>query len=296
MRFLLLTGLSGAGKSTAARYLEDMGVFCVDNLPPMMIRKFMEACDSSGLTCPAVAFSVDVRSGAFFDANAVVQMMAALQPLGYQMEILFLEASDQKLLDRYKETRREHPLQQTYHTLEDSIAAERNVLMPLREIASHVIDTSSMKAKVLKDKLQKIVSGTETASFHVQVMSFGFKRGIPREADLVYDVRFLPNPFYIPELCRNSGLDDNVRDFVLGHAVTQEFLAKVTDLLRFLIPHYQQEGKHRLVIAIGCTGGAHRSVAITEAIGKALRESNYSVETLHRDIEIEQAHWLTDAL
>ena len=170
------------------------------------------------------------------------------------------------------------------------------MLTPLREGASYVVDTSTMKTRALKALLQRIVTGNEedASALRVQVMSFGFKRGLPREADLVWDVRFLPNPFYIPSLCRHSGLDSDVRDFVLGHPVTREFLERVTGMLEFLLPNYQAEGKHRLVIGIGCTGGAHRSVAIAEAIGAHLREKGVPVEVMHRDVDIEQAHWLTE--
>lgn len=296
MRFLLLTGMSGAGKTSAMRYLEDLGVFCVDNLPPMMMLKFMEACQNSGLTCPAVAFAVDVRGGSFFDADAVVKLLMEVRPLGYQIQTIFLDSSDEVLVNRFKETRREHPLAGDYATLEQTIEAERNMLTPLKESASYVIDTTGMKPRTLQSKMRRIVTGDEKNenTIRIQVMSFGFKRGLPREADLVYDVRFLPNPFYIPELCRHSGMDSDVRDFVMNHPVTKEFMERITGLLSFLIPHYQEEGKHRLVIAIGCTGGAHRSVAITEAIAAYLREKEYAVDVMHRDVDVEQAHWLTD--
>lgn len=292
MRFLLLTGMSGAGKTTTIRFLEDMGVFCVDNLPPMMIVKFLEAC-ASALNCHTVAFSVDVRSGAFFDADAVCRLMLETTQLGYHMETLFMEASDETLLSRFKETRRDHPLASDTVTLREAIAAERNMLQPLREIANYVIDTSSMRPQKLRSTLEKIVKSGETTDdrIRIEVMSFGFKRGLPREADILFDVRFLPNPFYIPELCRHSGLDADVRDFVMQHPVTREFMTKVCDMLDFLLPHYHEEGKRRLVIAIGCTGGAHRSVAITEAIGDYLRTHGYQVETNHRDKDVEQAHW-----
>ena len=296
MRFLLLTGLSGAGKTSAMRSLEDMGVFCVDNLPPMMMIKFMEACETSSMNCPMVAFAVDVRSGAFFDAQAVCRLMMETQPLGYKVETLFLEASDEVLLARYKETRREHPLAGDSVTLTEAIAAERGMVQPLREMANYVIDTSALRGRDLKKRLEQIVhrDGTTEIPFRVEVMSFGFKRGLPRQADLVYDVRFLPNPFYIPELCRHSGQDEDVRRFVMEHPVTQEFVKKTEDLLDFLLPHYREEGKHRLVIAVGCTGGAHRSVAIAEALGAYLQAKGNRVVITHRDMDVEQAHWLTE--
>ena len=296
MRFLLLTGLSGAGKTSAIRYLEDLGAFCVDNLPPMMIVRFMEACEKSSLRVPLVAFAVDVRSGAFFDANAICKTILETQSLGYRLETLFLEASDDVLVSRYKETRREHPLANGTVSLTEAIADERNMLQPLRETANYLIDTTGLRTKALQKQLQQIVqageSAPEQAPLRIEVMSFGFKRGLPRQADLVFDVRFLPNPFYIPELCRHSGLDADVRDFVMKHPATEAFMGHITELLDFLLPHYVEEGKHRLAIAIGCTGGAHRSVAITEAIAAFLRERGYQVDANHRDLDLEQAHWL----
>ena len=292
MRFLLLTGMSGAGKTAATRYLEDMGAFCVDNLPPMMILKFMEACQSTAMHCPLVAFAVDVRSGEFFDAKAVCKLIAETRQLGYQIETLFMEAGEDVLVSRYKETRRDHPLASETVSLTEAIAQEREMLTPLRETANYVIDTSNLKPRALQRKLEQIVKtdGTE-APLRMEVLSFGFKRGLPRQADLVFDVRFLPNPFYMEELCRHTGLDADVRDFVMNHPVTQEFMDKVKDMLAFLLPHYQEEGKHRLVIAVGCTGGAHRSVAIAEAIAEFLSQKKYQVDVNHRDLDLEQAHW-----
>ena len=298
MRFLLLTGLSGAGKTAATRYLEDMGAFCVDNLPPMMMLKFMEACQTSAMHCKLVALAVDVRSGEFFDAKAVSQLIDETRHLGYEIETLFMEASDDVLVSRYKETRRDHPLANENVTLMQAIAQEREMLEPLRETANYVIDTSGLKPKALQRKLQTIVAqddGAAGAPMRLEIMSFGFKRGLPRQADLVFDVRFLPNPFYIEGLGRHTGLDEDVREFVMQHPVTEEFMRKVTDILDFLLPHYQEEGKHRLVIAIGCTGGAHRSVAIAEAIGAYLREKKYQVEVNHRDLDMEQARWKNGA-
>ena len=295
MRFLLLTGLSGAGKTAATRYLEDSGAFCVDNLPPMMILKFMEACQTSAMHCKLVAMSVDVRSGEFFDAKAVRKLIDETRELGYEIETLFMEASDEVLVSRYKETRRDHPLASGSVTLTEAIAEEREMLEPLRESANYVIDTSLLKTKALQKKLQDILSTDGTPSpLRVEVLSFGFKRGLPRQGDLVFDVRFLPNPFYIEGLCRHSGLDDDVRDFVMDHPVTREFMVKVKDMMDFLLPHYKEEGKHRLVIAVGCTGGAHRSVAIAEAIADHLRKSGMQVDVTHRDLDVEQAHWKQD--
>ncbi|MDO4483218.1 MAG: RNase adapter RapZ [Clostridia bacterium] len=292
MRFLVLTGMSGAGKTSAARYLEDMGAFCVDNLPPMMMLKFMEACQSTSLRRPLAALAVDVRSGEFFDAKGVSKLIRETQALGYEVETLFLDAADEVLVSRYKETRRDHPLADDNTSLTEAIAMEREMLAPLRETANYVIDTSTLRTRALQKKLQAIVNSDGSAvSFRIEIMSFGFKRGIPRQGDLVYDVRFLPNPFYIEGLGRHTGLDEDVRDFVMNHPVTEEFMQKATDMLDFLLPHYQEEGKHRLVIAVGCTGGAHRSVAIAEAIGRHLRDNGYQVDVNHRDLEMEKASW-----
>ena len=294
MRFLLLTGMSGAGKTAALRFLEDMGAFCVDNLPPNMLVRFMESFDSLQTGTTLTALSVDVRSHAFFDPHAVAQLMVETQSLGYQIETLFLEASDDVLVSRYKESRRDHPLANERVSLTEAISQERSFLQPLRETASYLIDTTNLRLRSLQKKLEEIVRGGEGEEgrqpFRLEVMSFGFKRGLPKSADLVFDVRFLPNPFYIPELCRHTGMDEDVRDFVMNNEVTRTFMEKVTGMLDFLIPHYQEEGKHRMVIAVGCTGGAHRSVAITEAVGAHLKEMGYQTMITHRDVDVEQAH------
>ena len=292
MHFLILTGMSGAGKTVAIRYLEDLGALCVDNLPPMMLMPFMEACQNSQNTLVAIA--ADVRSGEFFDARAVTIIIDEARAAGYTIDTVFFDASDEVLVNRYKESRRDHPLSPEGYALEDAIREERERLQPLKETATHLIDTSELRPRGLQKQLNAIaLSADQAPAMKVEVMSFGFKRGIPRNADLVYDVRFLPNPFYIPELGRHTGLDADVREFVIGHPVTQEFLTKVVDLLAFLLPNYITEGKHRLVIAIGCTGGAHRSVAITEYIAKKLDELGYRASASHRDIMLEQAQWNT---
>jgi len=292
MKYMIVTGQSGAGKTACVRYLEDKGSFCMDNIPPMMIPKLMEAFDSTVTRYQTVAIGVDVRSGEFFDAQAVAQMLRELVQLGHVVEVVFMEANDETLLNRYKETRREHPLCQEGLNLTEAIAEERNRLMPLRETANYIIDTTGLNSRAIKKTLNEVLGGGETeAPLRVDVMSFGFKRGLPRQADLVLDVRFLPNPFYIESLCRHTGQDEDVRDFVIRHPVTIEFLQKYKELLNFLIPHYKDEGKHRLVIAVGCTGGVHRSVAIAENLGAFLREQGYPTEINHRDMLLEQARW-----
>lgn len=294
MHFLILTGLSGAGKTLAIRYLEDLGALCVDNLPPMMLVPFMEACQTTNLHAPMVAIAADVRSGEFFDAMAVVKMIDEARSVGFHIDTLFVEASEDVLVNRYKESRRDHPLAGEGISLEAAIRDERNRLEPLRETANHLINTSTLKPRALQKILSEIVTHADDKSpLRVEILSFGFKRGIPREGDLVFDVRFLPNPFYIAEMGSHTGLDADVQEFVLGHPVTQEFLAKCIDMLEFLLPHYIEEGKHRLVIAVGCTGGAHRSVAISEYIYAELQRMGHRVTIHHRDLALEQAHWAT---
>ncbi len=293
MNYLIVTGQSGAGKTACVRYLEDQGCFCVDNLPPVILPRLIEAFDAAPLRVPTVAIGVDVRSGEFFDANAVAKMIQELRQTGRRIETIFMEAGEESLLDRYKETRREHPLCQEGLTLTQAISEERSRLQPLREQANYVIDTTGLTARAMRKLLSRTLGNMESDEppLRAEVMSFGFKRGLPRQADLVTDVRFLPNPFYIENLCRHTGLDEDVRDFVMEHPTTQEFMTRWKDLLTFLIPHYKEEGKHRLVIAVGCTGGAHRSVAIAEAIGEFLRGMGMPVEVTHRDLLLEQASW-----
>ena len=296
MKYLIVTGLSGAGKTACVRYLEDRGSFCMDNIPPMMLPRLIEAFDAAHTRTQTVTIAVDARSGEFFDAAAVAHMIRELVQLGHPIETIFMEASEETILNRYKETRRDHPLSQEGMTLTQAIAEERNRLQPLRETANYVIDTTNLTSRSLRRTLEKTLGNlnADEAPMRAEVLSFGFKRGLPRQADLVVDVRFLPNPFYIDALCRHSGLDDDVREFVMGHPVTKEFMEKWKDMLAFLIPHYKDEGKHRIVIAVGCTGGAHRSVAIAEAIGKYLRdEMGLPTEISHRDLLLEQARWTT---
>ena len=295
MRYLIVTGQSGAGKTACVHFLEDKGSFCMDNMPPMMLPGLIEAFDSTPIRHQLVTIAVDVRSGEFFDAKAVARMIGELRQMGRPIEVIFMEASDETLLDRYKETRREHPLCQEGLTLTEAITEERTRLQPLREIAGYVIDTTNLTARDIKKTMEKRLGtlSDEEPPIRAEVLSFGFKRGLPRQADLVADVRFLPNPFYIDSLCRHSGLDEDVRSFVMDHPTTREFMQRYTEMLDFLIPHYREEGKRRLVIAIGCTGGAHRSVAIAEAIGAWLKEKGLPTEISHRDLLLEQARWTT---
>ncbi|NLB90728.1 MAG: RNase adapter RapZ [Clostridiales bacterium] len=294
MRFLLLTGLSGSGKTVALRHLEDMGAFCIDNLPPMMMVKFMEACQNLPMKPPLVAMAVDVRSGEFFDPKTVRKVIFEAKEIGYPIDTLYMEASDDVLVNRYKESRRDHPLAGDHVSLREAITQERTMLESLRETANYTIDTSTLRTRSLQKMLSDIFASERNNQYmRLEILSFGFKRGLPREADLVLDVRFLPNPFYIEDLSQQTGLDEPVKRFVLDHPTTVTFMDKVMDLLAFLLPHYQAEGKHRFVIAIGCTGGAHRSVAISEEIARRLQGFDYRIDVTHRDLDLEQAHWKT---
>jgi len=261
----------------------------------MMLPKLLEAFDTTRTRWQTVTIAVDARSGEFFDAHAVAQMIRELSKVGHSIETIFMEASDETILARYKETRRDHPLSQEGLTLMEAIAEERLRLQPLRETADYVIDTTGLPSRAMMKALDRKLGGMSDAEppIRAEVMSFGFKRGLPRQADLVIDVRFLPNPFYIESMSRHTGLDPDVREFVMEHPVTKEFMKKWTELLSFLIPCYREEGKHRLVIAVGCTGGVHRSVTITEAIGAFLREMGLPTEINHRDLLLEQARWNT---
>ncbi|BAF60910.1 MAG: RNase adapter RapZ [Pelotomaculum sp.] len=281
-KLVIVTGLSGAGKTQALRSLEDLGFFCVDNLPPALIAKFAELCAQAASRINNIALGVDIRGGEFF--NALFQVLSDIDAQGIQYEILFLEASDETLVRRFKESRRPHPLS-THGEILDVIREERNRLRDLRGMANKIIDTSNMEVKQLKEEIAAIFGDSTVASrLHITVVSFGFKYGIPLDSDLVIDVRFLPNPYYQPSLRVLTGNDPAVRDFVFSSPVTEEFMKKFTDLIKFLIPHYIKEGKTTLMIAIGCTGGMHRSVALAGRLGEILREKDFRVTVRHRDI------------
>ena len=291
MKYLIVTGLSGAGKTSVLRHLEDAGFQCIDNLPPMLLAQAFSLCDKVELNKP-VALGVDSRSGALFDPQAVIHAVEDAQARGNEAAILFLEADTETLIDRYKETRRDHPLAGGVRTLEEAIASERELLQPLREAANYVLSTGGLRAKELCARVDALVlSGDAQQALRTEIMSFGYKRGIPRESDLVFDVRFLPNPFYIKEIRSYTGLEAPVRDYVLGKEETRAFLAQLYAMVDYLIPLYQREGKRRLMIAIGCTGGAHRSVAISEALCAHLRALGQTVNVTHRDIALEEAGW-----
>jgi RNase adapter protein RapZ len=283
MKFLILTGLSGAGKTEAIRCLEDIGYFCIDNMPPTLIPKFAEACFKTDGKIDRIALVIDIRGGEFF--GDIYESLLYLKEHQFDYEILFLEASDEVLVKRYKESRRKHPLSPDGRVV-NGIHQERLLLKDIRHRADHVIDTSKLKQRELKDEIFKIYSeeGRIESEFAITIVSFGFKYGIPVDSDLVFDVRFLPNPFYIPELKELSGNDAGVRDYVMGHSVTQEFIAKLSDMLDFLIPSYIAEGKRQLIVSIGCTGGRHRSVAIANDLFDKLSDAGLRASIDHRDI------------
>jgi UPF0042 nucleotide-binding protein len=282
MRFVVVTGMSGAGKLTAQKMLEDMGYYCVDNLPVQLIVKFAELLYDSERD--KVVLGIDVRADQSFDE--VKQALDEIKEKGYGYEMLFLDASNKTLLKRYKETRRNHPLSMGGR-VEEGIDRERMILEETKANADYVIDTSHLLTRELREELENIFIKNENyKSLMVNITSFGFKHGILQDADLVFDVRFLPNPYYVDELKQKTGNDKEVQDFVLQFEETEVFLNKIKDLLDFLIPNYIKEGKNQLVIGVGCTGGKHRSVTLANEIYKALKEDDqeYGVTLNHRDI------------
>ncbi|NSW91685.1 MAG: RNase adapter RapZ [Firmicutes bacterium] len=283
MEFLVITGISGAGKSLVAKYMEDLGYFCVDNLPPALIPKFAEIVSRSGGKINKIALVIDVRGRELL--NDFFPSLEALKDLGFNYKILFLEASNNVLVKRYKETRRSHPLAHSGRVI-DGINEERQILQEIKKSADHVIDTSNLSPAQLKEEINNIfLKGKEFKGMIISIISFGFKYGIPIDCDLVFDVRFISNPYYIPSMRKLTGKNEAVKDYVLNNELTVVFFEKLIDLLDFLIPNYIKEGKSQLVIGIGCTGGRHRSVAIGELLYQTLSDKQYSVIIDHRDIE-----------
>lgn len=282
MRFVVVTGLSGGGKSTALKMLEDMGFYCVDNLPVSLIEKFVELIATPGSEITKVALGLDVRAGQTF--REVARILQKQKENGYEIEILYMDASDTALVKRYKESRRVHPMAMG-ERVEDGISREREMLNVMKEQADYVIDTSNLLTRELKEELDRIfIKNEEYNSLMITLLSFGFKYGIPSDADLVFDVRFLPNPFYLDELKQKTGNDKEVRDYVMQFPESELFLDKLTDMLEFLIPNYVKEGKYQLVVAIGCTGGQHRSVTLAnELYNRMKNKGSYGLKLLHRE-------------
>ena len=284
MRFIIVTGLSGAGKSEATNAVEDMGYFCVDNLPPKLIKKFAEVCKQSQGSIDKVALVMDIRGGIFFDD--LFESLSELSREQFRYEILFLDTSDEVLVKRFKEKRRSHPLAPGGRVI-TGIELERQKLREVKDKADVIIDTSKYAIKDLREEMARKFGDKEMPEkqMAITILSFGFKYGIPVDSDLVFDVRFIPNPFYIPELKPFSGNDEPVKNYVMDQIETQTFLEKANDMFEFLIPNYQKEGKRQLIISIGCTGGRHRSVAIANSIYETLHSNNHDVYVEHRDIK-----------
>lgn len=283
MKFVIISGLSGAGKSKAASFLEDMGFYVVDNMPAALIPRFAELCMAGPGQYERVAMVTDIRGGQTFEG--LFAALSQLEEMHCNYQILFVEASVETIIKRYKETRRIHPLAKNGRSLEEAVRQERIALTPVRQRAKYIVDTSPLStAKLRGEMLRLFGDGNETPDMSINVISFGFKYGLPLEADLVFDVRFLPNPFYIASLREKTGLDSEVRDFVFGYQQTQDFMKHLEDMMGFLLPRYVEEGKTALVIAVGCTGGHHRSVAITRALAEFIRQKGYHAAENHRDM------------
>lgn len=281
MKYVIITGMSGAGKSSVLRFFEDIGYFCVDNLPPSLISKFTELCDTSEIE--KIAIGIDIRGGKLFDD--FFTYVSEIKSDKNSFEILFLDCSDEVLLKRYKETRRNHPLAKNDRVV-SGIIRERELLSDIRRKSDYIIDTSYILARQLKQKVNDIfLENKEFDSLMVTILSFGFKYGAPSDADLVFDVRFLPNPFYIDELKPLTGNDVSVHDYVMKFDESNQFLGKLVDMVNFLIPFYIREGKNQLVIAVGCTGGKHRSVTLANELYNSLQNLQHSAIINHRDID-----------
>jgi UPF0042 nucleotide-binding protein len=282
MRFVIVTGMSGAGKTTAMKVLEDVGYFCVDNLPIALIQKFAElSMRSSATDMDRVALGVDIRSGDVSELENVLDQI-------HSKEILFMDASDESLIKRFKETRRSHPLV-AHGRVDEGIALERKELEALKKRADYIIETDKLLTRELRQELENIfVNNKEYKNLFVTVLSFGFKYGIPSDADLVFDVRFMPNPYYEPQLRSKTGNDEEIQKFVMDSKVSVEFMEKLEDMIKFLIPNYIAEGKNQLVVSIGCTGGKHRSVTVANQLYERLKQdADYGLKIMHRDIRKE---------
>lgn len=282
MKFLVVTGQSGAGKSRTASILEDLGYYCVDNLPPELIQQFAEVCLATTGRFERVALVSDVRAGQSFEG--LLAGLNALDSMGLKYAIVYVEAENDAIIKRYKESRRSHPLSRDGTPLSEAIEKEKKLLSAVRTRANYIINTTALSTARLRSELIRLFEDEPQRAMSVRIQSFGFKYGTPVDADLVFDVRFLPNPYYIAELKPKSGLTPEVREFIFQYQQTLDFLAKLEDLLAFMLPHYFEEGKTSLVIAVGCTGGRHRSVAVAKEIGDYVAKRGYPTTVGHRDI------------
>lgn len=284
MEFLIVSGLSGAGKSTIMSILEDSGYFCVDNLPPVLIPKFAEVCLAGAGAYERVAMVCDIRGGEKFDG--LFEAMDALRAMEFRYKVVFVEADGEAIIKRYKETRRSHPLMEEMGGLARAVERERSLMEPVRRRADCVIDTTSLPVRKLRGQVLDMFAPNRKSAneMSVTVTSFGFKYGLPLEADLVFDVRFLPNPFYVAELRPQTGLDQGVADYVFANPAARELMDHLRSMMSFLLPHFVEEGKSALVVAVGCTGGRHRSVAVTHALTEYIQSLGYAAGETHRDM------------
>ncbi|MBR6521584.1 MAG: RNase adapter RapZ [Oscillospiraceae bacterium] len=283
MEFFIISGLSGAGKSKVAAILEDLDFYCVDNMPVVLMPIFAELCIATKGRYDKVALVTDVRGQDSFDE--LFSSLERMRALGVDYKIIYIEASNSIILKRYKETRRRHPLDPDGLDVTGAINREKKLLAPIRDRADYIINTSTYSLSNLQHKIQDIFADKkDLRGLNVNIQSFGFKYGLPADADLVFDVRFLPNPYYVPELTHQCGMDEPVREFIFQYEQTNEFMKKLQDLVGFLLPNYAEEGKPSVVIAIGCTGGHHRSVAVAEALAAFVRELGYETVCTHRDV------------
>ncbi|MDR0974640.1 MAG: RNase adapter RapZ [Ruminococcus sp.] len=286
-KFLIITGMSGSGKSGVVNVLEDNGYYCIDNIPPQLIPKFAEIAvnvgKSGSSSMEKIALVTDIRGGELF--REFGEGLSYLKGQNINAKIMFLDASNEVLIRRYKETRRRHPLDtNSNESIKNAVEKERSILSDVRELADYYIDTSELTIAELKESVNALLLNNPLDGISIKVTSFGFKYGISLEADLVFDVRFLPNPFYIPELKHKTGLSEEVRNYVMSSSDSTDFMKKLTDMLDFLIPRYKKEGKSQLIIAFGCTGGKHRSITFAELIGKYISDCGYNSRISHRDI------------
>ena len=284
MQLLIVTGMSGAGKSSVMDVMEDIGYYCIDNIPPKLISRFVDLCRKSDNTINKIAVAVDIRTGDMF-AEIFRSWQSLKDEPDVDVKILFIEANNEVLIKRYKETRRRHPLHEKFNgNMHEAISYEWQQLSQLREIADYYIETSNLSASNLKEQVKELFLNRSSDSLTIKLMSFGFKYGVSTESDLVFDVRCLPNPYYVEELRNHTGCEACVRDYVMSFEQSKELFSKLKDLIDYLLPLYVHEGKSQLVIAFGCTGGKHRSITFTELMSKHLIDNNYKVQKYHRDI------------
>ncbi len=281
MEFIIVTGLSGSGKSQAMNCMEDLGYYCIDNLPPVLIKNFIELAVQDKMKIEKAAFGIDIRGGEFFDD--LKKGLEDLKQAGMRFKVLFLEASDEVLIRRYKETRRVHPLA-VGGSITEGIAKEREKLEDIRKTADYILDTSNMKVAQFHEELRNLLSSDDATGFTITIQSFGYKYGIPLDADMVFDLRFIPNPYYLPSLRNLTGNSQKVRDYVMKTPQAQSFVERVYALIDDLIPFYMKEGKAQLVIAFGCTGGQHRSVAMANLFTEMFQQAGRRILTIHRDL------------